>query len=30
VHRHAAHRFYLNQRMRITAYHFARELAGKE
>jgi GNAT superfamily N-acetyltransferase len=30
VHRHAAHRFYLNQRMRITAYHFARELASKE
>lgn len=30
VHRHTAHRFYLNQRMRITAYHFARELAGKE
>jgi len=28
VHRHTAHRFYLNQRMRITAYHFARELGG--
>jgi GNAT superfamily N-acetyltransferase len=28
VHRHTAHRFYLNQGMRITAYHFARELDG--
>jgi GNAT superfamily N-acetyltransferase len=30
VHRHTAHRFYLNQCMRITAYHFARELDGRQ
>ncbi len=30
VQRHTAHRFYLNQRMDITAYHFAREVRLSE
>jgi GNAT superfamily N-acetyltransferase len=30
VHRHTAHRFYLNQRMDIVAYHFARTLDGAQ
>ncbi len=30
VHRHTAHRFYLNQRMDITSYHFQRDITDEE